>query len=124
MNILPTATGNRQLGSAKDGVSRWWGQRLSSVALLPLSLWLIVSLASLPDLSHATVQQWLALPTNAFLMLAFIPVAYYHMASGLRVIVEDYISLPWLKITSIAAVEMAAFMLALISMAAALKLFL
>ena len=117
-------TPHRALGSAKDGVGHWWRQRVSAVALLPLSLWLLFSLASLPDLSHATVQLWLAQPIPAFLMLAFVIVAYYHMAAGVRVIMEDYIHLPWLKIASIVTLEIASFMLALISLAAVLKLFL
>ncbi len=113
----------RDLGSAKEGVKRWWKQRISSVAVAPLALWLVFSLAQLPDFSYFMVQKWFAIPLNTFLMLAFIIIAYYHMALGLRVIMEDYIHLLWLKVVSIVAMELITFILVLISAVAVMKLF-
>ena len=43
------------LGAAKDGVQHWWMQRLTSVALVPLSIWFVVSLLALPALDHPAV---------------------------------------------------------------------
>ena len=33
----------RGLGSAKEGVQHWWLQRLTAIALVPLSLWFVAS---------------------------------------------------------------------------------
>ena len=124
MNSPTPVTRTQDLGSAKEGVKHWWGQRISSVALVPLALWLIFSLASLSDLSHPAIVQWFAMPINSFLMIAFLIIAYYHMALGVRIILEDYVHLPWLKICSIVLMELLAFMLALSSIISVLKLFL
>jgi succinate dehydrogenase / fumarate reductase membrane anchor subunit len=32
------------LGSAKSGVAHWWAQRVSAVALVPLTLWFAASI--------------------------------------------------------------------------------
>ena len=36
----------RGLGSAKSGTHHWWMQRLSAIALVPLSLWFVASLVA------------------------------------------------------------------------------
>src|SRR6185437_11124409 len=57
-------------GSAKEGVRHWWAQRLTSVALVPLTIWFVVSLLSLPSFDHATVVAWIGqLWTSVFLIL-------------------------------------------------------
>ena len=43
-------------GSAKEGVSHWWLQRVSSVALVPLTLWFIFALLGLPSFDYLTVR--------------------------------------------------------------------
>ena len=61
-------------GSAKEGVQHWWVQRLTSVALVPLTVWFVVSLLSLPALDHATVVAWIGqLWTAVFLILLCSP---------------------------------------------------
>ena len=49
----------RGLGSAHAGPHHWWLQRLTSIALVPLSIWFVVSLLALPSLDHATVSAWM-----------------------------------------------------------------
>jgi succinate dehydrogenase / fumarate reductase, membrane anchor subunit len=78
-------------GSAKEGVHHWWMQRLTSVALVPLTVWFVVSLLSLPSLDHATVSAWIGqLWTAAFLILLVLTGAW-HSQLGVRVVVEDYV---------------------------------
>jgi succinate dehydrogenase / fumarate reductase membrane anchor subunit len=79
------------LGSAKEGVHHWWMQRLTSVALVPLSIWFLVSLISLPSLDHATVVAWLGQSWTALLMVLFVLVATWHSQLGVRVVIEDYV---------------------------------
>lgn len=79
------------LGAAKAGVHHWWSQRLTSVALLPLSVWFVVSLLALPALDHATVVAWLHQGSTALLLILFLVVAAWHSQLGVRVVVEDYV---------------------------------
>jgi len=79
------------LGSAKSGVHHWWLQRLTSVALVPLTIWFTVSLLSLPSLDHVTVVAWMAQSWTALLLVLLVLVATYHSQLGVRVVVEDYV---------------------------------
>jgi succinate dehydrogenase / fumarate reductase membrane anchor subunit len=79
------------LGSAKEGVQHWWLQRLTSIALVPLAAWFVVSLLSLPSLDHTTVVAWMAQSWTALLLILFVLVATWHSQLGLRVVIEDYV---------------------------------
>lgn len=79
------------LGSAKSGVHHWWVQRLTSIALVPLTIWFTVSLATLPALDHVTVISWMAQSWTALLLVLLVLVATYHSQLGVRVVVEDYV---------------------------------
>jgi succinate dehydrogenase / fumarate reductase membrane anchor subunit len=78
-------------GSAKEGVHHWWLQRLTSIALVPLTVWFVVSLLSLPSLEHVAVISWMAQTWTALLLVLFILVATWHSQLGVRVVVEDYV---------------------------------
>ena len=78
-------------GSAKEGVHHWWTQRLTSVALVPLTIWFVVSLLSLPSFEHVTVVSWIAQSWTALLLILFILVATGHSQLGWRVVIEDYV---------------------------------
>ena len=78
-------------GSAKEGVHHWWVQRLTSVALIPLSVWFVVSLLSLPSLDYTTVVTWMAHGWTAVLLVLFIAVTTWHSKLGVQVVVEDYV---------------------------------
>lgn len=78
-------------GSAKDGVRHWWLQRLTSLALVPLTVWFVVSLLALPSFGHATVVAWIGQSSSALLLVLLVLIASWHSQLGLRVIVEDYV---------------------------------
>ena len=78
-------------GSAKEGVHHWWVQRLTSVALVPLSVWFVVSLLSLPSFDHATVVAWMGQLWTAVFLILFVLTAARHSQLGVRVVVEDYV---------------------------------
>jgi succinate dehydrogenase / fumarate reductase membrane anchor subunit len=80
------------LGSAKEGVGHWWGQRVSAVALVILTLWFVSALLRLGDLGHATVIAWIAAPMNAVLLSLLVGTSVYHSQLGVQVVVEDYVS--------------------------------
>ena len=79
------------LGSAKQGTGHWWSQRVSAVALIPLTLWFMFSLLALPALDYGTVKTWLSVPWSSFLALLLIAALTYHSYLGTDVVVEDYV---------------------------------
>lgn len=79
------------LGSARSGVHHWWLQRLTSIALVPLSIWFTVSVLSLPALDRVTVINWMAQSWTALLLILLLLTAAWHSQLGVRVIVEDYV---------------------------------
>src|ERR1700738_4748182 len=81
----------RGLGSARAGSKHWWAQRVTAVALVPLTLWFIWSVMHLTDASQADVADWLASPVRLALMLALIAATFHHLQLGLQVVVEDYV---------------------------------
>jgi succinate dehydrogenase / fumarate reductase membrane anchor subunit len=80
----------RGLGPAGHGGADWWAVRLNSTALLLLSVWLVVSLIRLPELSYATVTEWLRDPLAAVPMFLFIVTTFWHIQHGLREVIDDY----------------------------------
>jgi succinate dehydrogenase / fumarate reductase membrane anchor subunit len=88
-------------GSAKDGTGSWWAERVSSVALIPLTLWFFFSLLLLPSLDYGTVKSWLAVPFSSFLAVLSIAVLTYHSYLGTTVVIEDYVHSTGLKVLSL-----------------------
>jgi len=78
-------------GSAKQGVEHWWWQRLTSIALVPLAIWFVVSLLSLPGFDRAIVVRWMSQSWTALLLVMLILVAAWHSQLGVRVVIEDYV---------------------------------
>jgi succinate dehydrogenase / fumarate reductase membrane anchor subunit len=89
------------LGSAKDGTGHWWAQRVSAVALIPLTLWFLLSLLALPALDYATVRTWLSVPLSGLLAVLLVAVLTYHSYLGTTVVIEDYVHAAGSKILSL-----------------------
>ena len=81
----------RGLGTAKEGAHHWWMQRLTAIALIPLTLWFIISIASLNSASYAETLNWLSIPLVSIFMILLISSTLYHALLGVQVVVEDYI---------------------------------
>jgi len=81
----------RGLGPARSGGGHWLDERLSSVALVLLSAWLLASLLLLPDLHQPTVFEWLRSATGAVPMALFVILSFVHGLEGMKVIVDDYV---------------------------------
>jgi succinate dehydrogenase / fumarate reductase membrane anchor subunit len=111
----------RGLGSAKAGAHHWWGQRLSAIALVPLFLWFIASLASISTANYESAVAWLSSPWNSGLLILLIGAIFYHAQLGMQVVLEDYISTHWLQVASIILVRFLAALLAVVSIIAVLR---
>lgn len=100
----PLATA-RGLGSAKSGTTHFWSQRVSAVALVPLSLWFVGSVVAHVGADYASVIAWLSSPVQAVLMIVYLAALYYHSQLGLRVVAEDYIHIEWAKMATIVVLQ-------------------
>ena len=89
------------LGSAKDGTGHWWAERVTSVALIPLTLWFFFSLLLLPGLDYGTARAWLALPISSFLAVLSIAVLTFHTYLGATAVIEDYVHAAGMKVLSL-----------------------
>jgi succinate dehydrogenase / fumarate reductase membrane anchor subunit len=124
IRILRSPLGRaRGLGSAKSGTTLWWAQRVTSVALVPLTVWFVFFAvlghlgASQPQIAH-----WAGNPVNAVLLLSLVIATFYHLQLGLQVVIEDYIHTELVKLASLLALKGACVLLSLASLVAVLKL--
>src|SRR5947207_6872503 len=79
------------LGSAKEGVEHWWRQRVTALALVPLTLWFVIAVIGLVGADHAVFVAWVRNPMAAVLLILLLVATFYHAALGLQVVIEDYI---------------------------------
>lgn len=89
-SALGTAQGR---GSAHSGVHHWWMQRLTALALVPLSVWLVASLAALQRVAdpYQSVRAWIGQGWTAVLLILLVLTAAWHSRLGVQVVLEDYV---------------------------------
>lgn len=112
----------RHLGSAKDGTRHWWAQRLTAIALVPLTVWFVVNIVALIGADRPAVVGWLGLPVTAVLMVLMVGATFHHAQLGLQVVIEDYVHGEGVKLTLIVLVKFAALALAVAAIFAVLKI--
>jgi len=122
MSIRTPLARVRGLGTAKDGTHHWWVQRVTSVALVPLVLWFVISLLGVSRADYETVQHWLGHPVNAGLMVALLVAMFYHASLGMQVIYEDYVQPEGAKFIALLVTQIVLFLLGAISIVAVLKI--
>ena len=108
-------------GSAKDGVEHWWMQRVSAVALVPLTLWFVASIIAHTGSDYAAFIAWLRTPLATIFMILLLIALFYHTALGLQVVIEDYVHSEF-KFAALVAVHLGCFALAATGIVAALRI--
>ena len=96
-------------------------QRLTAVALVPLSIWLVSAIICLSGADYATAVQWFKSPINAAMMVAALFAIFYHAQLGMQVVFEDYIHTEWVKVTAQITLKFVCILLGLVAAIAALK---
>jgi succinate dehydrogenase / fumarate reductase membrane anchor subunit len=110
------------LGSARAGTGHFWQQRLTAVALVPLSVWFVASALAYVGAERGAVAAFFATPGEAILMFLFIVAAVHHMSLGLQVIIEDYVHREGSKITLLVLNRFACWSIGAVAGFALLKL--
>jgi succinate dehydrogenase / fumarate reductase membrane anchor subunit len=96
-------------------------QRVTAVALVPLSFWLIYFLGLSITAPYSETLAWLMSPLNSVGIVAWIIAAFYHAALGLQVVIEDYVAAEGAKIILIWAVNLAFLLLAIAALLAVFR---
>ena len=109
------------LGSAKEGVDHWWMERVSAVALVPLTWWFVASIIAHTGSDYATAIAWLRTPAASILMILLLIALFYHTALGLQVVIEDYVH-SGAKFAALIAVNLGCFALASAGIVAILRI--
>jgi succinate dehydrogenase / fumarate reductase membrane anchor subunit len=97
------------LGSAKEGVDHWWAQRITAIALIPLSLWFVSAVIGLVDADLESVQNWVSQPLPAILLILLLIATIYHVSLGLQVVIEDYVHTELVKLGLIVLLRLLCF---------------
>ncbi len=100
----------------------WWWQRITAIALVPLTLWFAFSLPRMIGACQFEVYGWIASPWVATLLIAFVVALFYHLQLGMQVVIEDYVHHEGVKITSILGVKFISAILAILSIISILHL--
>jgi len=111
----------RGLGAAKSGLHHWWVQRVTAVALVPLSVWFVWNATWLFSADHPTARAWLGALHNAVLMIAFVVALVYHSYLGLQVVVEDYVGSEPKKLATLVVLQFIHWLLGAAAVLAVLK---
>ncbi|MBL4720323.1 MAG: succinate dehydrogenase, hydrophobic membrane anchor protein [Alphaproteobacteria bacterium] len=111
----------RGLGSAKSGTGHFWMQRVTAIALIPLTLWFVASLASMGAVSYVEAIEWVRSPVTAVLLLALIAATFHHLQLGMQIVIEDYVHAEGAKIASLIIVKLGSVLLGLAAAFAVLK---
>ncbi|HVA55774.1 MAG TPA: succinate dehydrogenase, hydrophobic membrane anchor protein [Gammaproteobacteria bacterium] len=91
----------RGLGTARLGTGHWLAQRITAVALVPLSLWFVMSVMIYMRADYVTVSIWLHSSVVSVLLVLLLGTLYYHAYLGLQMVIEDYVHDEWLKVSSL-----------------------
>ncbi|AHK79541.1 succinate dehydrogenase [Ectothiorhodospira haloalkaliphila] len=122
MSLRTPLSQARGLGSAKDGTHHWFVMRVSSIAMVPLMLWLIFSLGSLAGAGFEATSAWVANPLNTVLLILTVGALFHHAYLGLQVIIEDYVHGEGKKFASLIAMQFLMLLLAVTGIVAILRI--
>ena len=81
----------RGLGAAREGTGNFWRMRVTSIALVPLSMFVVGWVLSMRGAGLAEVRASLASPLIALAMALFLIISLDHMRLGMKEIIEDYV---------------------------------
>ena len=108
--------------STEGGVAHWWAERITAIALVPLTIWFIVSALSMVGADYAEFKAWIGAHGNAVLLILLTIAVYHHGQLALQVIIEDYIHHEEVHFIALISVKLGAFFLAVYTIFAVVRL--
>lgn len=111
----------RGLGSARDGTHHFWMQRLTALALVPLTLWFVIGIISHIGVDYQVYADWISSPPVALMMILTLIATFWHAALGLQVIAEDYIHGKFAHLIVLAVIKLSCFALSVAGCMAVLR---
>jgi succinate dehydrogenase / fumarate reductase, membrane anchor subunit len=113
----------RGLGSAHSGTHHFWVQRVSAIALIPLSVWFVTALIMrLIGADQAALADRLSHPLVALALGALLVALFVHARLGVQVIIEDYVHCEAMKLGFLIVLNFVVFGLLAASLMAVAKL--
>ncbi len=112
----------RGMGAAKSGTHHWWIERVTAIALVPLTVWFLYAVLHLLGADQGHVRRFMASPINTTLMLATVAMTFHHMQLGLQVVMEDYIDSQKWQAVAILLTKAVAVLLALLCAVSILRM--
>jgi succinate dehydrogenase / fumarate reductase membrane anchor subunit len=110
------------LGAAHSGTQHFWRERITAVALVPLSIWFGFSAISLIGAQEFQVLTYFQHPWNAGLMGLFVVIALMHQMIGIQSVVDDYVQQPALKVLCLLLNRAFAWIVGLVCVIALLRI--
>ncbi len=104
------------------GSGHWLILRITSIALLPLTIWFVVSVISLSKADHAQLLEFFKSPIHAGLMALLVAFSFYHAALGLQEVVEDYVHAKVTKSATLLVLNISLLLLGGLTLTAIIKM--
>ncbi len=112
----------RGLGSAKSGTQHWWAQRLTALALVPLTIWFVIAMVAATGSDYASARVFIGNPITAVMLILLLVATFHHAQLGLQVVIEDYVHTKPVEIALLLIIKSAAIVLALAAIFAVLSI--
>ena len=113
----------RGLGTTKEGgTAHWWAERMTAIALVPLTIWFVISAISMVGADYAEFKAWAGAHGNPVLLILYAIAVYHHGQLALQVIIEDYIHHEAVHFIFLIGVKMTAIFLAAFTIFSVAKL--
>lgn len=78
-------------GAAGEGLHHWWSQRVTSIALIPLTLLFVFPFGRTLGGGHEAFVATYSNLWHALVAVLFIIAAFAHLQQGLQTVIEDYV---------------------------------
>ncbi len=112
------------LGSAKTGLHHWWLQRLTAIALIPLTIWFVTIIAFINEADYQQSIDLISQPLNGTLLILFIIASFWHSQLGMQVVIEDYVSQKFMRVTLLIIIKYFFIFIGILSIISILKIIL
>ncbi len=109
-------------GSGNSGTEHWYIERLTALALVPLTIWFAISLIAGLGADHGSFRAWMAFPGNMTLMILLILAFYWHASLALSTVIDDYVHHKAAHMAGVIAVKFGSIFLGVFTTVCVLKI--